>query len=180
MESEGLAIEGYLRFSAKESLETLLTPIKSIKHDSAKDEYLSMLSEEMSSYVKDYEKATKDGKKECTKLENKSNRLVNKYNSAMEALREDCVSASEIPHWEEHLFSKSRYEMSDDEYGQMLDCLSRIVGTRCDNLENLYNSQMEVRAELSDAYNDYDEKKAIFQNLNRCYESLRKKIKDLN
>lgn len=180
LESEGLTIEGYLRFSAKEPLETLLTPIKSIQHDTAKDEYLTSLSEEMASCVKDYENATKNSKKECTKLENKSNIFAKNYDSAMGALREDCVSASEIPHWEEHLFSKDRYEMSADEYDQMCDYLSTIAETRCNNLENLYNSQMEVKANLSDAYNDYEDKKAIFQNLNRCYESLQKKIKNLN
>lgn len=179
MESEGLHIEGYLRFSSKEQLDTLLTPIKSIQHDIAKDEYLTFLCNTLGSFVKELETETKKAKKVCTKLENESNALVDNYNSAMGALSEDCVSVSEIPHWEEHLFSKDRYEMSADEFEAMTDLLSTIAEERCNDLADLYNKQMEKRAELSDAYEDYENNKAMFQNLNRCYESLQNKIKDL-
>lgn len=179
MESEGLHIEGYLRFSSKEPLDTLLTPIKSIQHDTAKDEYLTFLCNTLGSFVKELETETKKAKKVCTKLENESNALVDNYNSAMDALSEDCVSVSEIPHWEEHLFSKDRYEMSADEFNAMDNLLSTIAEERRNDLADLYNKQMEKRKELSKAYEYYENNKAMFHNLNRCYESLQNKIKDL-
>jgi hypothetical protein len=120
-----------------------------------------------------------EAKKKADNLLKKSNSLVDKYNKGIEILNDHCVTVYNIPHFEEHLFRKDNFEMSQEEYSRMGDLLQTICKGDSDALCDLYNQQMETRGELQEAWNDHAQEREQWQRLNQCNEILKKKIKEL-
>ena len=133
----------------------------------------------MSGWVAEQEKDVVKAKKKADNLLKKSNGLVDKYNKSIEILNDHCVTVYNIPHFEEHLFRKDNFEMSQEEYSRMGDLLQTICKGDCDALCDLYNQQMETRGELQEAWNDHAQEREQWQRLNQCNEILKKKIKEL-
>jgi hypothetical protein len=175
----GLAVEGFIRFSAKAPLDDIMKPIASVTHDDDRENYLNDLAELVSGWVAEQEKDVVKAKKKADNLLKKSNGLVDKYNKSIEILNDHCVTVYNIPHFEEHLFRKDNFEMSQEEYSRMGDFLQTICKGDCDALCDLYNQQMETRGELQEAWNDHAQEREQWQRLNQCNEILKKKIKEL-
>ena len=175
----GLAVEGFIRFSAKAPLDDIMKPIASVTHDDDRENYLNDLAELVSGWVAEQEKDVVKAKKKADNLLKKSNGLVDKYNKSIEILNDHCVTVYNIPHFEEHLFRKDNFEMSQEEYSRMGDLLQTIYKGDCDALCDLYNQQMETRGELQEAWNDHAQEREQWQRLNQCNEILKKKIKEL-
>lgn len=175
----GLAVEGFIRFSAKAPLDDIMKPIASVTHDDDRENYLNDLAELVSGWVAEQEKDVVKAKKKADNLLKKSNGLVDKYNKSIEILNDHCVTVYNIPHFEEHLFRKDNFEMSQEEYSRMGDLLQTICKGDCDALCDLYNQQMETRGELQEAWNDHAQEREQWQRLNQCNEILKKKIKEL-
>lgn len=176
----GLSVKGYIRFSSKAPLADIMTPIKSVGRDSNKDNYLQTLIGALETWTKEQEKDVLKAKKEADRLLSISNNLVDKYNNAIKNLSNDCVTVAGIPHFEEHLFRKDGYEMSIADYNTMTRLLEKICSTRCDDLCNLYNEQMEARGNLEQAWNAHADERIQWQRLNESLNILKKKIKDLD
>lgn len=175
----GLAVEGFIRFSAKAPLDDIMKPIASVTHDEDRENYLNDLAELVSGWVAEQEKDVVKAKKKADNLLKKSNGLADKYNKSIEILNDHCVTVYNIPHFEEHLFRKDNFEMSQEEYSRMGDFLQTICKGDCDALCDLYNQQMETRGELQEAWNDHAQEREQWQRLNQCNEILKKKIKEL-
>ena len=175
----GLAVEGFIRFSAKAPLDDIMKPIASVTHDDDRENYLNDLAELVSGWVAEQEKDVVKAKKKADNLLKKSNGLADKYNKSIEILNDHCVTVYNIPHFEEHLFRKDNFEMSQEEYSRMGDLLQTICKGDCDALCDLYNQQMETRGELQEAWNDHAQEREQWQRLNQCNEILKKKIKEL-
>lgn len=177
---EGVSVQGFVRFSAKADLNDIMSVIKGVKRDSAKDTYMEHLIEAVQTIKKTSEKEVKDAEEVCQSLLDSSNNITDSFNEAMGNLAEDCETAAGIPHFEEHLFRKDNYEMSQEEYGNLVDVLQQICGEDCDSLANLYNAHHEETEKLNDAWHEYAAKTYDSQQLNDCYESLKKKYQRLN
>lgn len=175
----GLKVNKIIRFSQKAPLADMMNVIKTIPHDNQKEGYLTFLQEEMDKFLKNKEKDVATATNKVDELVNKSNELVEQYNQALSNLHKDCVAVSNVPHFETHIFSKDNYEMSQGEYQRMCSLLERICDERTTALCDLYNSQMETRSDLENAYNKHAEERQNWQRLNDCGELLKKKIIDL-
>lgn len=175
----GLAVETFIRFSAKAPLKDIMEPIAAVAHDDDRENYLTSLEELVATWTGEQEKDVVKAKKEADKLLKKSNSLVDKYNKGISKLNDHCVTVSNIPHYEEHLFRKDNYEMSQEEFSNMVNLLQTICEQDCNSLCDLYNEQMETRAELQDAWSAHANEREQWQRLNQCYEILKKKIKEL-
>ena len=179
LKDAGLNIEGYIRFSSKEPIESIMTPIKSIQHDKTKDEYLDTIENFIDNIVSELSGIVNKEQRDCNQCMNKSNNLVGQYSRAISNLYDDCENVASIPRFSEHLFRKDNYEMSQDEYSRMINLLNKIVDKRCDDLCSLYNQQMEVRGEIEEAWHIYEDARNRWQRMNECSEALSKKIKEL-
>jgi len=175
----GLSVEGFIRFSAKAPLDDIMKPITSVTHDDDRENYLNDLAELVSGWVAEQEKDVVKAKKKADNLLKKSNSLVDKYNKGIEKLNDHCVTVSNIPHFEEHLFRKDNYEMSKGDFLHMNNMLNIIREQDCNSLCDLYNEQMKTSAELQEAWNDHAQEREQWQRLNQCNEILKKKIKEL-
>ena len=179
LKDAGLNIEGYIRFSSKEPLESIMTPIKSIQHDKTKDEYLDTIENFIDNIVSELSRIVNEAQRDCNQCMNKSNNLVEQYNRAISNLNDDCENVASIPQFSEHWFRKDNYEMSQDEYSRMKDLLNKIVDKCCGDLCSLYNQQMEVRGEIEEAWHIHEDARNRWQRMNECSEALSKKIKEL-
>lgn len=179
LKDAGLNIEGYIRFSSKEPLESIMTPIKSIQHDKTKDEYLDTIENFINNIVSELSRIVNKAQRDCNQCMNKSNNLVEQYNRAISNLNDDCANVASIPQFSEHLFRKDNYEMSQDEYSRMINLLNKIVEKRCDDLCSLYNQQMEVRGEIEEVWHIHEDARDRWQRMNECSETLSKKIQNL-
>lgn len=179
LKDAGLNIEGYIRFSLKEPLESIMTPIKSIQHDKTKDEYLDAIENFIDNIVSELSRIVNEAQRDCNQCMNKSNNLVKQYDRAISNLYDDCENVASIPQFSEHWLRKDNYEMSQDEYSRMINLLNKIVDKRCGDLCSLYNQQMEVRGEIEEAWHIYEDARNRWQRMNECSEALSKKIKEL-
>lgn len=179
LKDAGLNIEGYIRFSSKEPLESIMTPIKSIQHDKTKDEYLDAIENFIDNIVSELSRIVNEAQRDCNQCMNKSNNLVEQYDRAISNLYDDCENVASIPQFSEHWLRKDNYEMSQDEYSRMINLLNKIVDKRCGDLCSLYNQQMEVRGEIEEAWHIYEDARNRWQRMNECSEALLKKIKEL-
>lgn len=179
LKDAGLNIEGYIRFSSKEPLESIMTPIKSIPHDKTKDEYIDTIESFLNDIVNELSGQVNKAQRDCNQCMNRSNNLVEKYNRAISNLHDDCQNVADMPQFSEHLFRKDNYEMSQDEYSRMINLLNKIEGKRCNDLCRLYNQQMEVRGEIEEAWHIHEDARDRWQRMNECSETLARKIQNL-
>lgn len=179
LSEEGLPVKAFIRFSAKASLDDIMHPIKSVVHNDERENYLGNLEEYVSKWVAEQEKKVVDANKYALELLNKSNNLVDKYNESIKNLNDHCETVFNIPHYEVHLFRKDNYEMTQLEYTRMTNLLQIICEEDSKKLCDLYNQQMDKRAELQEAWNDQAREREQWKRLNQTYETLKKKIKEL-
>lgn len=175
----GQAVKGFIRFSAKAPLADIMTPIKSITHDSQKEEYLDTILGVLKQWASEQEKDVVKAKRNADSLLSKCNNITDQYKRAINNMINDCQSVASIPQYEEHLFRKDNYEMSQYDYARMKNLLDTICGTRCDTLCNLYDSMNETSSELENAWSTHANEREQFQQLDNCLKILNGKIKDL-
>ena len=178
--NEGLKVEGFIRFSSKAPLSNIMSPIKSIAPDTNKENYLNQLIQAVEAWTTEQQKDVEKSKRTANELTTQSNDLKGQFERAINNL---CVFAQEaagIPHFENHLFRKDGYELTQEENRRLEYLLKdRISNYSPKYLRNLYRDQMEVRSNLEKAWQEYAEEKAQWQSLNECNETLKRRTKEL-
>lgn len=180
LKNANIEVQNFIRFSAKADINAIMEPIKQVKHNSAKDEYLDKLIGTANDLLASQLRDVKDAEKKATKLENKYSKLVDDYNRSLTGLRDDCEEAYGIPHWEEHLFSKDRFEMDADEGNRLLELLKEISERHSNDLASGFDNQWNTVNELEEAWTTSSNEKANYTELLNCVEILKKKVNTIN
>ena len=178
--NEGLQVEGFIRFSSKAPLSNIMLPIKSIKPDTNKENYLNQLIQVVEEWTKEQQKDVEKSKRTANELTTQSNDLKGQFEKAINNLCGFAQEAASIPHFENHLFRKDGFELTQEENNRLGYLLKDRISTYSPKyLRNLYRDQMEVRSNLEKAWQEYAEEKAQWQSLNECNETLKRRIKEL-
>jgi predicted GTPase len=178
--NEGLQVEGFIRFSSKAPLSNIMLPIKSIKPDTNKENYLNQLIQVVEEWTKEQQKDVEKSKRTANELTTQSNDLKGQFEKAINNLCGFAQEAASIPHFENHLFRKDGYELTQEENNRLGYLLKDRISTYSPKyLRNLYRDQMEVRSNLEKAWQEYAEEKAQWQSLNECNETLKRRTKEL-
>lgn len=177
---EGVPVKGFVRFSAKANLDDIMSIVKSVQRDTTKDIYMDDLLELVKQLKDNSNKDVLDAEQECNRLLKSCNKITDKFNKALNRLGSNCEKAADIPHFEEHLFRKDNYEMSQDEYGNLIDVLNEICQEDCSKLASIYDEQSEEVGKLNDAWSAYAELCTKSDKLENNYEQLNKKYNNLN
>jgi len=171
---EGLKVEQFIRFSAKEPLNTIMNPIKSINRDTKRDAFVTIVGEEierirsgLNDNIKDYNKKYNEARREVDEIDHG---LID----CLKGLQSDCETAASIPRWVEHHFSKDRFEMSASEGTRFINLLEQISNERAIALAHGFDSRVEKSAEVQDAWNNLSNAKYAWRNANECYEQYKK------
>ncbi|MBC5606723.1 dynamin family protein [Bacteroides difficilis] len=180
LRDEGVSVQKFVRFSAKAPIEDIMTPIKSVPKDMEQESYIANLLNLVTNFAERLERDSKEANRKQNNLFEKCDHLCDKYNSAIQRLGNNCLRASEIPHLEKHLFRKDGYEMSIDEYNDLVNTLNLICDDNVEELCDLYNQQMEAKCEAQQAYLDYIDKKEMWKKMDAFKTQLKKVVKPFN
>lgn len=171
---EGLKVEQFIRFSAKESLNIIMDPIKSINRDTERDDFVALVGEGieriksvLNDNVKDYNKKFNEARREV-------NEIDHGLNDCLKGLRSDCETAASIPQWVEHTFRKDCFEMSASEGTLLVNLLEQIANEKVNALEQGFDSRVEKTTEVQEAWNNLSNAKKAWQDANKCYEQYKK------
>lgn len=176
----GIKVEAFIRFSSKAPLQDIMNPILSVRHDSDKDSYLQTVWHTAINLCDSQLKDVQESEKQATELENEYEKLVDDYNESLKGLRDDCEEAAGIPRWEEHLFSKDRFEMDADEGSRLIELLEEISDKHSNDLADGFNKQSETVDKLETAWETSSEEKSKYVALENCVDTLGKKIKSIS
>lgn len=174
-----LKIQGFIRFSSRAPLSDIMNPIKSIQHDSDKENYIGTLLQALNVWQIEQNNDVRKSQKEADNIRRQSENLVQKYNNAMNVLARDCETVSSIPQYNSRWLREDDYRMSQEEYQEMIELLDQIKDQHTDNLCSLYNQQMEKVQEFENAWTNLEEEKDKWKRLSDCIKILQKKVNDL-
>ena len=94
-------------------------------------------------------------------------------------LYKDCEAARQIPRWETHIFSSDRYEMSKEEYDQLIELLDIIAEERPKIIANKIDLLTENAEKAQETYSKLCNIENAWQNINDCLEQYKKITKEL-
>lgn len=179
LEEEGLKVEQFIRFSAKASIEDIMTPIHSVKKIESRENFISEIKEDLEHLLKVFkEKVDEQNKSYIEEYQNGYN-IIDDLEEDFILLYKDCEAAKQIPRWETHLFSSDRYEMSKEEYDQLIQLLDFIAEERPKIIDPKIKNLKENAEKAQEAYSMLCKMKLAWQNINDCLEQYKKITKEL-
>ncbi len=177
LRDEGVAVQQFIRFSAKAPLNDIMQPILSVTHNTEQESYLINVSSKISKIVDKQNESVDQLNRKHLALIKEGDKLVDKYVYALENVRNNCEEAAGIPQWTEHFFSKDRYEMNQSQGNRLINLLQIIYDDCANKLCDLYDTQMEKQRDSQQAYSDFVDLKAQWHRLNNCKEQFNRLIK---
>ena len=184
---EGVSVEGYLRFSSKAPLDSIMNPVKSIKKNARDGAYLEAIKDFMIEVKKNADAKVK----ECNEIYRQCNSdfedAIEQFDNTCNTLQENCLYAANILEnsWTEQGFSalwgnEDKYELSKGDGGELKETLVDVIA---DNNVGVVRNNCEQISELSkklqEAYSDLAESREQLQRLQRADERLRQNINNL-
>ncbi len=173
LNDEGLKIESFIRFSAKENLDAIMTPIKSVKHLTEREQYINDLGAEIDNILSILKEEKNIQDKEYKASESKGNKVDDKFIQKMRDLYERCNVAVSIPHFEEHLFRKDNYEMSQEEFSRLQNVLENVCSD-VENMARIYDEKTDSAYTVQQNWTNVCEAKTAWQRVNELSEQFRK------
>ena len=177
---EGLKVEKFIKFSAKAPLTDIMNPIKGVSKIATRDTFVNDVKNDIEQLLNILD----DGVKQCNDSYNTARQegddITDEFIECMKAMQEDCGTAYNIPHWETHLFSSDRYEMSKYEGHRLQSLLEKIADDHVGALANKFDERVSKAAEIQQEWSDLCDLKAAWQKVNDCYEQYKKVSKSIN
>lgn len=102
---------------------------------------------------------------------------MNKFSNSLSELESDCRRAAEIPHWEEHMFRKDRFEMSAEEGEELGNILEKIQLDHPRIVRDIYENQMKTVKALVSSWQEASEVKSHLISLQNGLKGLKARIK---
>lgn len=177
LQREGINVEGYIRFSKSAPLADIMNPIKSVTRDASRDTFVQALDSEINQIIGIIENRYKEQNQQFNDWNQHCDQLTEQIISCLNIMGQECVEASNIPHWETHFFSSDRYEMSEWEGDRLKGLLDSISTTRINELGGLLDQRIEAAHNSQLAYSILGDYKAALDKANECYNEYKKVTK---
>ena len=179
LKEEGLKVEQFIRFSAKTSIEDIMTPIHSVKKIESRENFISEIKEDLEHLLKECKEKVDKQEKSFEEERQNGYDISDDLEEEFILLYKDCDAAKQIPRWETHLFSSNRYEMSKEEYDQLSELLDIIAEERPKIIDYKIDNLIENAEKVQEAYSMLCKMKLTWQNINDCLEQYKKITKVL-
>lgn len=169
--NEGIDVHQYIRFSSKASLLDIMKPIKEVQHLAEREQYINDLRNLIVQILDILNNQVKEANQKYRKAEAQSSQIDNQFIQQMRTLYSNCNTAASIPHYEEHLFRKDNYEMSQEEYIRLCNVLDSSVND-VERMGSIYDKKTESAHEVQQCWSDLCDVKAAWQRLNAVQEQF--------
>ena len=168
---EGIDVHQFIRFSSKASLLDIMKPIKEVQHLAEREQYINDLRDLIVQILNILNNQVKEANQKYRKAEAQSSQIDNQFIQQMRTLYSNCNTAVSIPHFEEHLFRKDNYEMSQEEYDWLRNVLDSSVND-VERMGSIYDKKTESAHEVQQCWSDLCDVKAAWQRLNAVQEQF--------
>ena len=179
LKKEGLKIEQFIRFSSKASIEDIMTPIHSVKKIESRENFISEIKEDLEHLLKECKENVDEQNKSYTEECQNGDKIIDDLIEDFNLLYKDCDAAKQVPRWETHLFGNNRYEMSKEEYDQLIELLDIIAEERSKIIDNKIDYLRENAKKAQEADSMLYNMKLAWQKINDCLEQYKKITKEL-
>ena len=179
LKEEGLKVEQFIRFSSKASIEDIMTPIHSVKKIESRENFISEIKEDLEHLLKECKENVDEQNKSYTEECQNGDKIIDDLIEDFNLLYKDCEAARQIPRWETHIFSSDRYEMSKEEYDQLIELLDIIAEERPKIIANKIDLLTENAEKAQETYSKLCNIENAWQNINDCLEQYKKITKEL-
>ena len=177
---EGLKVEKFIKFSAKAPLTDIMNPIKGVSKIATRDTFVNDVKNDIEQLLNILDDRVKQCNDSYNTARQEGDDITDEFIECMKAMQEDCGTAYNIPHWETHLFSRDRYEMSKYEGQRLQSLLEKIADDHVGALANKFDERVSKAAEIQQEWSDLCDLKAAWQKVNDCYEQYKKVSKSIN
>lgn len=177
---EGLKVEEFIKFSAKAPLKDIMNPIKGVNKIATRDTFVDDVKNDIEQHLNFLGVGVKQCNDSYNTARQEGDDITDEFIECMKAMQEDCGTAYNIPHWETHLFSSDRYEMSEHEGQRLQSLLEKIADDHVEELANKFDERVSKAAEIQQEWSDLCDLKAAWQKVNDCYEQYKKVSKNIN
>ncbi len=168
---EGIDVHQFIRFSSKALLSDIMKPIKGVQHLSEREHYITDLGKLIEEVLARLNNKVKEANQKYRKAEAHSSQIDNQFIQQMRTLYSNCNTAANIPHFEEHLFRKDNYEMSQEEYSRLCSVLDSSVND-VERMGSIYDKKTESAHEVQQCWSDLCDVKAAWQRLHAVQEQF--------
>ena len=179
LKEEGLKVEQFIRFSSKTSIEDIMTPIHSVKKIESRENFISEIKEDLEHLLKVFKENVDEQSKSFIGESQIGDNIIDDLIEDFNLLYKDCEAARQIPRWETHIFSSDRYEMSKEEYDQLIELLDIIAEERPKIIANKIDLLTENAEKAQEVYSMLCDRESAWQNINDCLEQYKKITKEL-
>lgn len=177
---EGLKVEEFIKFSAKAPLKDIMNPIKGVNKIATRDTFVDDVKNDIEQLLNFLGVGVKQCNDSYNTARQEGDDITDEFIECMKAMQEDCGTAYNIPHWETHLFSSDRYEMSEHEGQRLQSLLEKIADDHVEELANKFDERVSKAAEIQQEWSDLCDLKSAWQKVNDCYEQYKKVSKNIN
>lgn len=179
LKEEGLKVKQFIRFSSKASIEDIMTPIHSVKKIESRENFISEIKEDLEHLLKECKENVDEQNKSYTEECQNGDKIIDDLIEYFNLLYKDCEAARQIPRWETHIFSSDRYEMSKEEYDQLIELLDIIAEERPKIIANKIDLLTENAEKAQETYSKLCNIENAWQNINDCLEQYKEITKEL-
>lgn len=176
---EKLKVQQFIRFSSKTPLSDIMNPIKTVNKIATRDTFVSDVREDIEQLTEILNDAVKSANESYNNARQEGDNLTDEFVDCMTDLQNDCATASEIPQWVEHLFSKDRFEMTAEQGNELIELLDQIAGERIQSLAQKFDERVDKAGEIQQEWSDLCDFKADWQKANDCLEQYKKVSKGI-
>lgn len=179
LSEQSIDYNGIIRFSNEEPIHEIMAVIHGISRRMDNDSYILSLIEALEESEKEVEKLTHQAQIKANSLEFQRDNLRNEYNRILRSLHKDCQEVADIPKQNHRFLREDNYQLSRQEFSQMVELLNTISVDHNVNLKKGYQRQMEVSADLAAAWEEHSRMRSMLVSLRRCTEELKTKSQNL-
>lgn len=184
LRDEGVSVQSFIRFSGKEPLETIMTPIKSVTRDTSQDEYLDDIKNLLVNTLKQVNQERDTALRSYNDKANEVNVLTTQMNTELRHLKNNCNEVGSIPQWKKGFellvkITDDRYEMTPGQHSRFVSLLSTI-GNQGDNMNSLSERRNEATKAMQKLYEVYATKRALSQRTEVCLDMFMRLYNNLN
>ena len=184
LRDEGVSVQSFIRFSGKEPLETIMTPIKSVTRDTSQDAYLGNIKDMLENTFMQVNQERDAALRSYNDKANEVNVLTTQVNTELRNLQNNCDEAGSIPQWKKGFellvkITDDRYEMTPGQHSRFVSLLSTI-GNQGDNMNSLSERRNEATKAMQKLYEVYATKRALSQRTEVCLDMFMRLYNNLN
>lgn len=184
LRDEGVSVQSFIRFSGKEPLETIMTPIKSVTRDTSQDAYLDDIKNLLENTFKQVNQKREIALRSYNDKANEVNVLTTQVNTELRNLTNNCNEAGSIPQWKEGVeifikITKDKYEMTPEQHSRFVNILNTIK-QQAGNMKVLSDRRNEAAKAMQKLYETYATKRALSQRTEVCLDMFMRLYNNLN